>query len=365
MPKMKLIVACMSMLFPIASFAASAGTTTITTTTVTAAPKVVSAVVAPAAMNRIFYYVEGTQARLSFFAYAKYIDVFAPQAYSIDKTGALTGSVASDLLVFAKKNNIKVEPLVVNSGFSSTSVDLFLSNVSAQTTAIGALVTEAQKQGYAGYQLDFEQIDSSDKFKYDAFVKRFGTAMKSAGLISSVAVIAQISQNPSDYPKNIWQTIVGAYDYPSLASSTDFISLMSYDDPNSKGPIAEWSWYKQVLAYALTQVPAKQLSLGFGLYNWEWNENIGKRVEIGGHVGLQDAINTYKTTQYYSTAEQAPYITYKIKGIPYTIWFENAQSVKNKLTLVTKYRLAGFSAWTLGLEQPSVYQSLPTHGTKG
>ena len=313
------ITMCMSMAFPFASLAAVVTTTTSTTL------KTVSAKSAP--MNRIFYYVEGAQARLSFFAYAKYIDVFAPQAYSINKVGSSSGGVASDLLVFSKKNNIKVEPLVVNSGFSSSSVDVFLSDVSAQTSAIGALVTEAQKQGYAGYQLDFEQIDSSDKFKYDAFVKRFGAAMKTAGLISSVAVIAQTSQNPADYPNNIWQTIVGAYDYSSLASSTDFISLMSYDDPNSTGPIAEWSWYKQVLAYALTQVPAKQLSLGLGLYNWQWNENIGKRVGIGGHTGLTEEMDTYKTTQYYSTVQQAPYIDYKIKGIPYTIWFENAQSV--------------------------------------
>ena len=142
-------------------------------------------------------------------------------------------------------------PLVVNKGFSSSGVDTFLNDTNAQQQAISALVTEAQTQGYEGYQLDFEQIDASDRFKYDAFVKSFGVAMEAAGLVSSVAVIAQISQDSADYPKNIWQSIVGAYDYPSLASSTDFISLMSYDDPFSKGPVTGYSWLKKVLAYRL------------------------------------------------------------------------------------------------------------------
>ena len=347
------------------STAAVTAKVTTAKTTVVTTTKAAAVAAKPSPINRIWYFVDGTQARLSFFAHAKYIDVFAPQSYSVDRNGNLTGSVASDLLAFSKKNNIKVEPLVVNSGFSSTSVDVFLNNPDSQDRAISSLISQAQINGYAGYQLDFEQIDASDKFKFSAFVKRFGTAMKAASLISSVAVIAQTGADPSTYPKNTWQTIVGAYDYAAIASSTDFVSLMSYDDPTSDGPIVGWQWYLKVLKYSLTQIPAKQLSLGLGLYNWQWNENIDKRVGIGGHVGLQEEIDTYKTTQYYSTVQQAPYISYKIKGIPYTVWFENGQSVKNKLSLVTKYGLAGFSVWALGLEQPTVYNSLPTTGTKG
>jgi spore germination protein YaaH len=60
----------------------------------------------------------------------------------------------------------------------------------------------------------------------------------------SVAVIAQVSENPDDYPNNLWQRIIGVYDYSRLSFSSDFISIMSYDDPNSIGPVAGYAWLR-------------------------------------------------------------------------------------------------------------------------
>lgn len=305
--------------------------------------------------ERLFYFREGENARKSFFAHPGAIDVFAPQNYMIDQNGYLIGKVEADLLVFAKKNKIKVMPLLTNGSFHATTSKVFLDDISKQNILINNLVAEAKSFGYVGWQIDFEQMDLSYRDRFSAFVERAYKAFQTNKLKLSVAVIAQISENPDDYPNNLWQRIIGVYDYGRLASSTDFISLMSYDDPNSVGPVTGYAWLKKVIDFSLTKIPKEKISLGLGLYYWQWRHIDGKRVGIGGNEGLTNVLKKYKANYYFSTEEQAPYFYYWKEGKGYTIWYENARSIGQKISLLKSYRLRGFSAWALGLELQSVY----------
>ena len=315
-----------------------------------------------ASYTRVFYYQEGKNARASFKYNINSIDIFAPQTYSFSSTGNLVGSVKADLLKIAKDNQIKVMPLVTNGNFGQASLETILNHPENQEIYIAKLVTEAKKYGYYGWQLDFEQMDLSYRDKFSQFVKKFGNEMKKEGLVSSVAVIAQVSENPSDYPKYLWQRIIGVYDYKSLANSTDFISLMSYDDPESKGPVARYSWLEKVVAHSLTLIPAEKLSLGIPLYYWKWADQTGKLVGIGGYSGIKTTLNTHKVTKGYSTEEEAPYIKYTKSNQKYTIWYEDGRSIAKKIDLIALNKLHGFSAWALGLEGPDVQKMIALKG---
>ena len=315
-----------------------------------------------ASYTRIFYYQEGKNAIKSFNDNLSSIDVLAPQIYSFNSSGKLVGNPNADILVKASDNGIKVMPLVTNGGFGQASLETILNHPENQDVYISSLITEAKKYNYWGWQLDFEQMDLSYRDKFSYFVKKFGDAMRREGLTSSVAVIAQVSENPEDYPKNLWQRIIGVYDYASLAKSTDFISVMSYDDPESKGPVARYSWLQKVVSHSLTLVPAEKLSLGIPLYYWKWDDARGKLVGIGGYSGIKTTLNKYKTTKGYSVEYQAPYIKYKVKKTKYTIWYENGKSVGKKLDLITKNNLHGFSAWALGLESPDIHKTILSKG---
>jgi spore germination protein YaaH len=309
-----------------------------------------------ASYTRVFYYQEGKNAIKSFNANLNSIDVLAPQIYSFNSKGKLVGNPNADVLITARDNGIKVMPLVTNGSFGQASLETILNHPENQDAYIAQLVTEARKYDYWGWQLDFEQMDLSYRDKFSSFVKKFGDTMRREGLVSSVAVIAQVSENPADYPKNLWQRIIGVYDYKALADSTDFISLMSYDDPESKGPVARYSWMEKVIKHSLTLIPAEKLSLGVPLYYWKWDDATGKLVGIGGYSGMKTTLNTYKVTKGYSETEQAPYIKYAKAKKKYTIWYEDGKSIGKKLDLITKNNLHGFSAWALGLETPDVHK---------
>ncbi|MBU6415125.1 hypothetical protein KGQ34_02700 [Patescibacteria group bacterium] len=321
-----------------------------------------AAIAAPASSSlsytRFFYYRDSVRARQSLFAHPDLIDVLAPQSYSFNIAGKLTGGMRANILRFAKKHNIKVMPLVTNRKFSKGAYQTLLNDAAMQDSAIASLVAEAKKNNYWGWQFDFEQMDASYRDLYSAFIKKAADALKQNNLVISVAVIAQISDNSGDYPNDLWQKTIGVYDYSSLASSADFISVMSYDDPNSTGPVAEYSWLKQVIAYSAKLIPHDKLSLGIPLYYWKWNNATGARVGIGGRKGIANVIQKHKVAFHYSIEHEAPYLTYWNRAKQYVIWYENARSVAKKIGLIKENHLHGFSAWALGLELSSVYSAI-------
>jgi len=308
--------------------------------------------------TRIFYYVEGTNARQSFFAHPGSIDVIAPQTYSINSQGAVSGRVAPDVLAFAHGHGIRVMPLVTNGNFDKSISATFLDNPVAQEAAIADFVSEAEQNGYWGWQIDFEQIDVSFRDEFSAFIRKVADTLHKHNLALSVAVVAQASQNPADYPNDLWQNVIGAYDYSALASNADFVSVMSYDDPFSKGPIAEYGWLERVIEYGAPLISPRKFSLGLGFYYWQWDDQTGKHIGTGGREGMAAVEQNHPVNYHYSSAEEAPYLTYSSRGKTYTIWYENAQSIAAKVDLIKKYGLNGFSAWALGLEVPSVYASM-------
>lgn len=291
-------------------------------------------------------------------AHAASIDIFAPQTYGLYESGDLIGTVDPTLLVFAKKNNIKVMPLVTNDGFAHGPFAEILTNPQKQQAAISAMVSEALKYGYWGWQIDFEQMGIAYRDSFTAFVRHTAAAMHQNGLTLSVAVFAQHSENPADYTNGLWSGAVGVYDYLALAPSVDFLSIMSYDDPVSLGPPATWAWYKKVLAFTLTKVPPEKISMGIPLYYWLWNDVTGEKIEAGGNEGIQNVFNKRYVTVRWSAKHHMPYLEYWKKGFPYTLWYENGRSVAEKIALIKKNKLYGFSAWALGLERPNVWDAV-------
>lgn len=305
--------------------------------------------------DRIFYFRNSPSARESLYTNKDSIDILAPQSYSFDDNGVLTGKVPDEVLSFANANHIDVMPLVTNGAFGQKSLVAILGNRSTQDKAIKSMIAEAKSNGFIGWQIDFEQMNVKYKDEFSSFIEKVTKKLHSKNLILSVAVVTKISDNPSDYKKTLWNDLIGVYDYKRLGEVCDFISIMSYDAPDSKGAIAPYPWLVTAIEYALKQIPPQKISLGIGLYYWKWSDVRGKLEGIGGFEGLKTALSQYKVKLGYSDTDKAPYMKYVKNKVAYTIWYENDQSVNEKIDLIKKYNLAGFSAWALGLEIPAVH----------
>lgn len=306
-------------------------------------------------LMRIFYYREGKFARESFKKNERYIDVLAPQAHGVTDQGVLEGSIDDDLLALASSTKTKVMPLVTNKGFEASTSLALLIDLGKQDTFLEVLIQEAQKYHLWGWQFDFEQMDASLRDEYSAFIAKAHALFQKNNLILSVAVVARFTDDPSAYPPQLWQNVIGVYDYAALGEQTDFITVMAYDDPDSPGPVAGLPWVKEVLAYTLSKIPKEKISLGLPLYYWKRDDATQKIVEIGGYEGIKNVLKKYKVKPGYSKRQRVPYLEFKKSGKAYTLWYENGRSLQEKIGLIRTYHLHGFSAWALGLEDPHVF----------
>jgi spore germination protein YaaH len=213
----------------------------------------------------------------------------------------------------------------------------------------------ASANKYIGWQFDFENISYQDKDLYTAFVQKAYGLFQKKNLILSIVVVPRTS----DYEDtNAFKNWSGVYDYKKLAESSDFISLMVYDDPNSVGPVASVDFVNKSLNYVKDKIPNEKLSLGVPLYYWKWAVNDDKKVGSGLYKNVEVIKENYRYTSGFDQDLGVSWLSYFFKNKEYKIWFEDKQSFEAKLNITKDYNLRGFSAWLLGGEDPAIWNIL-------
>jgi spore germination protein YaaH len=179
---------------------------------------------------------------------------------------------------------------------------------------------------------------------YTAFSKKTYEALKKEKLKFSVAVV--VRDRPYD-PTSSNQDWSSAYDYKELAKNSDFLSLMTYDEPNSNGPVASLPYVNRSLNFILTQAPAEKLSLGVPLYCWHWQD--GRRI---GSTTYNLAEKMYKKgsdrSRKFDEVYGAEYYKFRTGDIQNMIWCDSAKGIQAKQKIVDQKGLRGLSMWALG-----------------
>ena len=69
----------------------------------------------------------------------------------------------------------------------------------------------------------------------------------------------------------------------------------------------------------------------------------------------QQVISENGAETYWDKTTSQNYGTYEGDGATYQIWLEDAQSVAEKVKLISKYELAGVAEWKLGFENSGIW----------
>ena len=280
------------------------------------------------------------------------IDIIAPQMYVVNPNFTVTGGFGPKLKQLIKDHNLKVMPLVANAGFNQITIHKFLTSTDGQNNVINFLVATAKSQKYIGWQFDFEHISYLDKDLFTAFIQRAYPVFQKNDLVLSVAVISRTSDyEDTDAFKN-WG---GAYDYQKIADSSDFVTLMAYDDANSKGPSASIDFVNNALSYLKDKVPPQKLSLGVPLYSWVWSQTADKKIGACSYKNILSVEANNRCNLGFDQNFGVSWIDYSVKNKEYKIWVEDKQSLEQKLNIAKNNNLRGFSAWLLGAEDPAIW----------
>jgi spore germination protein YaaH len=325
----------------------------------------------------LFYLSREAKSVQSFLAHADQVDVLAPHWYNVDSKGALTGEPDPQVLATAKAHHVRVTPLVTNLGFVQEDVHDFLMHPEAHPALFAALVRTAREHGYAGYQLDFENVPSGDREALTALVRAAAQALHAEHLVVSIATIpnASIMQKETGYAAWHYANWGGAFDLKALAEAVDVVCLMTYDQhtfTTMPGPVAGWTWVGAQLDAALKLVPPQKLALGIPLYGYRWfagtPTKAGARefdkpnlnAEFIDAVDVEKLAKTYHGRFAWDADDRAASMVFYRDNVREWVFYTDGRTFGERYQLVRRQQLAGFASWVLGSEDPAIWKLLPS-----
>lgn len=313
-------------------------------------------VATPAFASEALFYIYSNNAGVETFKKNfSNVDVLAPQIYEVGYDLKITGPRDKKLSTVGKSKKVKVVPLIVNKSFDKALMTQILDSEEAKNKIISFMLSEAKKKKYAGWQFDFENLSHLDRDAYTSFVEKAGKSMKEANLEFSVAVVPR----SDDYnPNDKYQDWSSGYDYKALSENSDFLSVMSYDDPNSVGPVASMPFLIRIYDYLTKKVEPEKLSMGIPLYCWHWQKGFDKKLESLSYYQAKKLKKETKAKEIYDEELEAVSFVYKKDGLEHKIWCENGKSFAEKLKLIDQYGMRGFSAWALGGEDDKIWKAV-------
>jgi spore germination protein len=304
------------------------------------------------------YYVPGPQARLDLARHARQVAVFTPSFYSAAADGSLVRNVDEQALATVRAAGVEVEPLLTNQDFSADSARELFDSTAAIDGLAAALVAEAKKRGYTGYQLDFEGLGFGDRSRLTAFSARLGGKLTGAGLKYSTAVIPQKQTNGTGLEQLF--SHAGVYDYGALSRNATSMSLMAYDEHTSStdpGPVASLDWVQQVATASSSGLDRSRIFLGVPLYYRDWP--LRGAPTAGGYSDAVASAVAHDGTLTWDFASRSPLLQYSAPAEEHVVWLENQASLAAKLRAAKQMGFGGIAAWRLGLEDPAFWDLWP------
>ncbi len=283
------------------------------------------------------------------------VDITAFFNYLTDGRGNITGQPIRDAMNLAARRNIKTTLMLVHNFHDGKidrgSVHEVLSKEPNRENFARNILSLIKKNGFDGVNLDLEFVPPGDRLYYNVFLTRLQELFKPYGYLLTVSIPAKTWDNPA----SPWS---GAYDYRFIGQTADLVTLMTYDEhwsDGAPGPIASLPWMRQVLDYAVNNIPKSKILVGVAAYGYDWTpDGAGTvrwdRAEVlaaeHGGAGWDDRY-------------AAPYlIYYDEKGTRHEVWYEDKSSLSAKLDLVNSYNVAGIAIWRLGFEDDDFWDTV-------
>lgn len=298
----------------------------------------------------------------SFVANSEYIDQVVAFSHKVDARGNIGGAAESRLLKAAKKTAIPVLALLhncENGSFQEWVAADLLGDPKARERLVEGAVSLVKSAGYAGINLDIENVPTSRRSQYSDLASRMSRAVREAGGTFTLSIPAKTG----DDPRNAWS---GAFDYAKLGKVADQVMLMTYDQHypySSAGPVASIQWVEKVIQYAKSVMPAHQIYLGIATYGYDWPPS-GPAAYVSAKEAARAAASRGAEIRWDEEA-QVPYFQYWDTSGKRTVFFENGYSAAFKLDLVLRHRLGGIAIWRLGQEDSVLWEAISEKLGKG
>ena len=302
-------------------------------------------------------------------ARTKGLTTIAPTWFSLADTEGNISSIADpDYVNYAHQSNLEVWAVLRDFHGGINSYDEtyeVLSYTSKRTKVINQVIAEAIETGVDGINLDFELVSSACGEHYIQFVRELSVRCRQNGLVFSV-------DNYVPQPYN------AHYDLQEQGVVADYVVIMGYDEHTEgsyeAGSVASIGYLENGISEALRMVPAEKLVAGVPFFTRLWFETPKTEEELAEEAGTEAAQYPNKVTSTAYGMDEAEkvlsdsgvqaawdettmqnYAEWEADDGTYRIWLEDRQSLEAKLKVIAENNLAGVAEWSLGMEDPAVW----------
>lgn len=286
---------------------------------------------------------------------ADVLTVLSPTWFNVpDAEITLVDKREPELAEFAMQHEMQVWPLIANGSFTGD----FFHKIIAEPERRDKLIKTIEDlmdscPNCQGINLDFEGLLASDRGLYTDFLKRISDRLHAKDYLVTIDTPAKTV----DDPQAAWP---GAFDYIEINKYCDYVLIMTYDENipgDPPGPVSSVGWTDDCMAYAASVIDKEKILMGIPFYGYDWAEDFTAK-----SFHYKEALETIKETGaevQWDEETQCPWFTYQdTDGKKRTAWFEDRRSIAAKLKVAEKHDLGGVCIWSLGNEDPGIWDEI-------
>lgn len=280
-----------------------------------------------------------------------YMSCLTPFTYGMTASGGLLPLEDRQLLSAARELGslplMHLSSMTEEGQFSNQRSSLILTDPQIQRSFIASVLEVIRQRGYRGVDVDFEFVLPEER---QAYVEFIAALRRELSAMNYPVLVALAPKTYAAQPGLLYE----GHDYAGLGAVADFVMLMTYEWGYAFGApmaVAPLPQVRQVLDYAVTEIPAGKIFLGIPNYGYDWplpfRQGETRARSLSNQEAVALAVHYGAEIQYDDTA-QSPFFRYTAEdGRAHEVWFEDGRSMEAKLRLVAEYGFLGAGYWNL------------------
>lgn len=247
---------------------------------------------------------------------------------------------------FGTRPILTLTPFGPDGMFNNFLITTMVNNETVKNNLFDNLLTTMTEKGFLGVDVDFEYILREDRIPFATFVAELKNFLAPYGYTVSVALAPKTSDNQ---PGLLYE----GKDYRLLGEAADSVLLMTYEWGYTFGPplaVAPINKVIEVVDYAVSRIEPSKINLGIPNYGYDWplpyERGMTRARTISNTEAVQIAVN-FGVPILFDEIAMSPYFRYEENGIRHEVWFEDARSLNEKYSLLSKYGLRGIGVWQI------------------